>query len=88
MGPLGPQPALLTALVARVYYASFEIGHLAAHLPADHRLCRWAPALATWLRERHRRHHHPDHQTNLNFNVVLPLADHLLGAAASVEHDR
>lgn len=81
----GWNPAVLVALVTIVYYASFELWHLTAHLPASHPVCRAFPRLTGWFRERHRRHHHPDHQTTWNFNVVLPIADHILGATAPKE---
>jgi len=81
----GWNAAVLVALVTIIYYASFELWHLAAHLPATHPFCRVFPRTAAWFRERHRRHHHPDHQTKWNFNVVLPIADHLLRAAAPEE---
>jgi len=81
----GWNPAVLVALVSIVYYANFELWHLAAHLPSSHLVCRALPRVTAWFRERHRRHHHPDHQRRWNFNVVLPIADHLLGAAAPEE---
>lgn len=82
---LGWNSALIFAAFALVYYASFEGWHLTAHLPPEHPVARALPRLVGWFRERHRIHHHPLRQRETNFNVVLPLADHLLGVAVPPE---
>jgi hypothetical protein len=57
------------------YVLSYELSHLAYHLPENSPLGRLA--LVRVLREQHRRHHHPRLMQKWNFNVTVPLFDWL-----------
>jgi hypothetical protein len=68
-------PVLLGGWAAvLLYLGMFDFLHWSFHVPRGRRMERWF--LVRWLKEHHRIHH--QHQ-NRNFNVVLPLADTLLG---------
>jgi hypothetical protein len=69
------QPVLLGGWAAvLLYLGMFDSLHWCFHVPRGRRVERWF--LVRWLKEHHRVHH--QHQ-NRNFNVVLPLADAVLG---------
>jgi Fatty acid hydroxylase superfamily len=81
--------ALLFALaglpnVARLWVATivgyvllYEWLHLAYHLPAEGPIGRLR--VTRWLRRHHQRHHAPQLMQRWNFNVTIPLWDHVRG---------
>lgn len=76
---LAGQPNLAALWVASVvgYVLTYEWLHLAYHLPADGFVGRlW---LTKWLRRHHQTHHHPPLMQRWNFNVTLPIWDHVRG---------
>jgi len=68
--------ALWVATVV-VYVLSYEWLHLAYHLPADGLIGRLR--VTRWLRRHHQRHHAPNLMQRWNFNVTVPLWDHVRG---------
>lgn len=72
--------ALIYIAVGIGYFAAFELLHIIAHLDPAHALSRWFPG-AGMIQRRHKLHHNPRLQLEVNFNVVLPLADIVLGAS-------
>ncbi len=76
---LAGQPNVAALWVATVvlYVLTYEWLHLAYHLPADGLVGRLA--VTRWLRRHHQRHHNPALMQRWNFNVTLPLWDHLRG---------
>jgi hypothetical protein len=60
-----------------VYVLSYEWLHLAYHLPADGAIGRLR--VTRWLRRHHQRHHAPQLMQRWNFNVTVPLWDHVRG---------
>jgi hypothetical protein len=73
------QPNLAALWVATVaaYVLAYEWLHLAYHLPADGAVGRLR--MTRWLRRHHQRHHAPQHMQRWNFNVSVPLWDHVRG---------
>jgi hypothetical protein len=73
------QPNLAALWVASVvlYVLSYEWLHLAYHLPADSAIGR-LPIVGR-LRRHHQLHHSPSLMQRWNFNVTLPLWDHVRG---------
>lgn len=69
--------AALWLASAMFYMLTYEWFHLAYHLPADGAIGRWR--VTRWLRRHHQRHHAPPLMQRWNFNVTLPLWDHLRG---------
>ncbi len=69
--------AALWIATAVGYVLSYEWLHLAYHLPPGGRI----GGLRTirWLRRHHQRHHAPHLMQRWNFNVTLPLWDHVRG---------
>ena len=78
---LGGQPNLAALWVASVvfYILTYEWFHLAYHLPADGFVGRLR--VTRWLRRHHQRHHTPHLMQRWNFNVTVPLWDHVRGTA-------
>ena len=76
---LAGQPNLAMLWVASVvfYILTYEWFHLAYHMPADGPIGRLR--VTRWLRRHHQRHHAPPLMQRWNFNVTLPLWDHLRG---------
>jgi hypothetical protein len=72
-----PNVAALWIASTIVYVLSYEWLHLAYHLPADGRIGRLR--VTRWLRRHHQRHHSPQLMQRWNFNVTLPLWDHVRG---------
>lgn len=65
---------------ASLYMVSYEVFHLAYHLPRTTFIGRmW---LVKKLRAHHARHHDPRLMQRYNFNVTVPLFDWLLGTTA------
>jgi hypothetical protein len=60
-----------------VYVLSYEWLHLAYHLPAEGAIGRLR--VTRWLRGHHQRHHAPLLMQRWNFNVTVPLWDHVRG---------
>ena len=73
----GANVGLLVMATSMVYVASYELLHLAFHLPARHPIGRLG--LIRWLARHHERHHDPRRMRSHNFNVVWPLWDRLRG---------
>jgi hypothetical protein len=73
------QPNLAALWVASVvaYVLSYEWLHLAYHLPESSRVGRLG--LVRVLRRHHQLHHSPHLMQRWNFNVTLPLWDHVRG---------
>jgi Fatty acid hydroxylase len=69
----GNNAGWLFLLTSGAYVTSYELTHLAYHLPADSFVGRRAFVRA--MREHHARHHDPRLMQKWNFNVTLPLAD-------------
>jgi hypothetical protein len=65
----------LLIATSATYVVSYELSHLAYHLPRDSFVGRIA--LVGVLREHHRRHHHPALMQRWNFNVTVPIFDWL-----------
>ncbi|MGM0564578.1 MAG: sterol desaturase family protein [Pseudomonadota bacterium] len=59
-------------------YGLYEVVHLVDHLPDSHPLTK-LPGFR-FMREHHRKHHHPKWSRNHNFNVSFPFADFLFGS--------
>ncbi len=76
---LAGQPNLAALWVTTVvmYILTYEWLHLAYHMPAEGFVGRLG--VTKWLRRHHQRHHHPPLMQRWNFNVTLPLWDHLRG---------
>ena len=63
------------------YYVAYEVVHFCSHLPEGHWLTR-VPGLR-YMRAHHRAHHEPRRMHSMNFNIVFPLADLVLGTLVS-----
>jgi hypothetical protein len=76
---LAGQPNLAALWVASVvfYILTYEWFHLAYHLPAEGFVGRMR--VTRWLRRHHERHHAPHLMQRWNFNVTVPLWDHVRG---------
>lgn len=76
---LAGQPNLGALWVASVvfYILTYEWFHLAYHLPADGPIGRLR--VTQWLRRHHQRHHTLQLMQRWNFNVTVPLWDHVRG---------
>jgi hypothetical protein len=72
-----PNLAALWVASAVAYVLSYEWLHLAYHLPADGAVGRLR--VTRWLRRHHQRHHAPQLMQRWNFNVTVPLWDHVRG---------
>jgi len=59
------------------YVLMYEWLHLAYHLPAEGAIGRLR--VTRWLRRHHQRHHAPQLMQRWNFNVTIPLWDHVRG---------
>lgn len=70
----------LFLVTASLYMVSYELFHLAYHLPENSLIGRIA--LVRVLRRHHARHHEPRLMQRYNFNVTLPLFDWLLRTTA------
>jgi len=79
----GPGLAGLFLLGAVAYFLGYEALHAAYHLP-EGRLGRMGLGRLRWfraLRAHHRHHNVLRRMAHVNFNVTIPLMDHLLGTA-------
>lgn len=76
----GPWASSGVAAAIACYIATYEIFHWSIHCPDKFlfRTSRWF----LFLTEHHRRHHH---RSNVNYNVVLPLADWLFNTLSHRE---
>lgn len=70
---LGSNVGWLFLLTSALYVVSYELTHLAYHLPRDTFIGRLR--LIALLREHHARHHDPRLMQRYNFNVTVPLGD-------------
>jgi sterol desaturase/sphingolipid hydroxylase (fatty acid hydroxylase superfamily) len=73
----------LFLLTSSLYVVSYELSHLAYHMPEDSFVGRRAFVRA--MREHHARHHDPRLMQNYNFNVTVPLGDWLFRTLAPDE---
>jgi hypothetical protein len=69
--------AALWVTSVTLYILSYEWLHLAYHMPAEGPVGRWR--ITKWLRRHHQRHHSPELMQRWNFNVTVPLWDHVRG---------
>ena len=72
-----PNLAALWVATTVTYVFAYEWLHLAYHLPSESWIGR-RRAIA-WLRRHHQRHHAPELMTRWNFNVTVPIWDHVRG---------
>ncbi len=72
-----PNVAALWIATTTAYVLMYEWLHLAYHLPADGPIGRLR--VTRWLRRHHQRHHAPQLMQRWNFNVTIPVWDHLRG---------
>jgi hypothetical protein len=72
-----PNVAALWIASTVAYVLLYEWFHLAYHLPAEGRIGRLR--VTGWLRRHHQRHHTPHLMQRWNFNVTIPLWDHVRG---------
>jgi hypothetical protein len=72
-----PNVAALWVASVVGYVLMYEWLHLAYHLPAEGAIGRLR--VTRWLRRHHQRHHAPQLMQRWNFNVTIPLWDHLRG---------
>ncbi|MBY6205105.1 sterol desaturase family protein [Halomonas denitrificans] len=70
---LSANVAWLFVVTALGYYFSYEVLHLAYHLPGDSRVFR-VPGLRR-LQRLHRTHHDPTVMAHGNFNITWPICD-------------
>lgn len=77
---LGANVGWLTLLTQALYVVTYELTHLAYHLPDGHPVKRIG--LLRRLGEHHARHHDPALMARWNFNVTIPLFDLLFGTVA------
>jgi hypothetical protein len=80
---LGANVGWLFLVTAALYMVTYELTHLAYHLPEDGAIGRFP--LIRVLREHHSRHHDPRLMQRWNFNVTVPLFDWLCGTLAPAE---
>ena len=78
-----PNVGALFLVTSGLYVVSYELSHLAYHLPPESFIGR--RPLVRWLREHHARHHDPRLMQRWNFNVTLPLGDWLFGTMAPAD---
>lgn len=78
-----PNRGWLFLVSSAVYMVGYELSHTSYHLPEDSFIGRLA--LVRFLREHHRRHHHPRLMQKWNFNVTIPLFDWLHRSTVSEE---
>lgn len=76
--------ALLFVATIMAYYLSYELLHLAYHLPPDSRVGR-LPGMAR-LRAHHTAHHDLGLMSRCNFNITFPICDRLYGTLHSGRH--
>ena len=76
----------LFAATALVYALTYELLHLAYHLPPESWIGR-LPGLAT-LRHHHQVHHDPRLMAKYNFNVTFPITDWVVGTWFPVRETR
>ena len=72
-----PNVAALWVASIVAYVLMYEWLHLAYHLPADGPIGRLR--VTRWLRRHHQRHHAPQLMQRWNFNVTIPVWDHVRG---------
>jgi sterol desaturase/sphingolipid hydroxylase (fatty acid hydroxylase superfamily) len=72
-----PNVAALWVASVVGYVLMYEWLHLAYHLPAEGPI--GGLRVTRWLRRHHQRHHAPQLMQRWNFNVTLPLWDHVRG---------
>ncbi len=73
----------LTWVTQGMATTSYELLHLAYHLPEDHPIGKWR--VIRRLREHHALHHDPRLMQRWNFNVTFPLGDWIFGTIAPGE---
>ena len=72
-----PNVAALWVATIVGYVLMYEWLHLAYHLPAEGAIGRLR--VTRWLRRHHQRHHAPQLMQRWNFNVTIPIWDHVRG---------
>jgi len=76
----GANAGWLMLATSGAYMASYELSHLAYHLPEDHPI--GGHPLIRFMRKHHAAHHDPKNMQRYNFNVTLPLFDWIMGTMA------
>ncbi|MEM9191904.1 MAG: sterol desaturase family protein [Myxococcota bacterium] len=79
----GANAGWLVLISASLYVVTYELLHLAYHLPKDHPIGR--NRVVSFLREHHRRHHEPRLMNRKNYNVIVPLWDVIMRTRISDE---
>lgn len=74
---ISPNAGWLVVTESALYVVLYELTHLSYHLPETHPIGRLR--IIRFLREHHRRHHHPKLMQRWNFNVTVPLWDIVRG---------
>ncbi len=72
---------LLVMAVAAGYMLTYELLHLAYHLPASNAVARIG--IVKTLARQHAAHHRPDRMQKWNFNVTIPLCDWIMRTSVS-----
>lgn len=81
----GANAGWLMLATSGAYMATYELSHLAYHLPEDHPI--GGHPLVRFMRRHHAAHHDPKNMQRYNFNVTLPLFDWLMGTMAPQKDD-
>jgi sterol desaturase/sphingolipid hydroxylase (fatty acid hydroxylase superfamily) len=76
-----PNIGALYGATAMFYSVSYEWLHLSYHMDPDSFVGRLG--LVRWLRVQHTIHHNPRLMTSKNFNVTVPVWDHVMGTATT-----
>ena len=76
----GANAGWLMLATSGAYMATYELSHLAYHLPEDHPI--GGNPLIRFMRKHHAAHHDPKNMQRYNFNVTLPLFDWIMGTMA------
>lgn len=79
----GANAGWLMLATSGAYMMTYELSHLAYHLPEDHPI--GGHPLIRFMRKHHGVHHDPKKMQRFNFNVTVPLFDWLMGTMAPEE---
>jgi len=79
----GANAGWLMLATSGAYMVTYELSHLAYHLPEDHPI--GGHPLIRFMRKHHAVHHDPKLMQRFNFNVTVPLFDWIMGTIAPEE---
>ncbi len=82
---LGANAGWLMLATSGAYMVTYELSHLAYHLPEDHPI--GGHPLIRFMRKHHAAHHDPKNMQRFNFNVTVPLFDWIMGTMAPEASD-